>query len=357
MRCVLSMHPPSINDVDRVTHRLSVVRCALTQPKKNNDWRRSSIFQTLTKIGGKNFRVIIDNGSCVNTVASGMLTKLGLKIVFHPQSYKVSWVNSASINVKERCLVSILFATYADKTWCDVITMDMGHIILERLWLYDRNVTIYERPNSCSFVYEGKITLAPLRLGSLPATKQTEASSSKKTLTLISPKFIDKEMAKGSTIVTLIAREVTDDSQKQIPSEAVQVFKKFADIFPKELPDSLLLMHDIQHAIDLISGSSLSNLPHYRMNLAEHAELKKQVDELLDKRFIKENLSSCFVPTLLTPKKDGSWRMCVNSRAIKKITIKYRFPIPKLNGMLDMMSEATILKSGYYQIQIRLGNE
>jgi len=59
--CVLSMHPDSIDDADGVTRRLSVVRCALTQPKGNDNWRRSSIFQTFTKIGGKNCRVIIDS--------------------------------------------------------------------------------------------------------------------------------------------------------------------------------------------------------------------------------------------------------------------------------------------------------
>ena len=81
MGCLLRMHPPSIDDVDGVTHRLSVVRCALTQPMESDDWCRSSIFQTLTKIGGKNCRVIIDSGSFVNAVVSDMMTKLGLKIV------------------------------------------------------------------------------------------------------------------------------------------------------------------------------------------------------------------------------------------------------------------------------------
>ena len=113
--CVLSMTLPSTDDVDRITHHLNVVRCTLAQPKENDDWHRTLIFQTLTKIGGKNCQVIIDNGICVNTVASDMVTKLGLKTVAHSQPYKVSWVNSASIDVKDRCLIPILFATYSDK--------------------------------------------------------------------------------------------------------------------------------------------------------------------------------------------------------------------------------------------------
>jgi len=89
------------------------------------------------------------------------------------------------------------------------------------------------------------------------------------------------------------------------------------------------------------------------MNAADHAALQRQIEELLDKRFIKESLSSCAVFTLLKPKKNGTWHMCVNSRVINKITIKYHFLIPRLDDMLDLMSSATIfseidLKSGYH---------
>jgi len=98
------------------------------------------------------------------------------------------------------------------------------------------------------------------------------------------------------------------------------------------------------------------------INPTKHAELKQQVDELLRKGFIRENMSVCVIPTLFTPKKDGSWRMCVDSRAINKIAVWYRFHIPGLNDLLDMVARTTIfpkidLKSGYHQIHVKTRDE
>jgi len=121
-------------------------------------------------------------------------------------------------------------------------------------------------------------------------------------------------------------------------------------------------LRGIEHHIDPVSEAVLPNRPAYRSNPQETKEIQKQVEDLIHKGWVIESLSPCVVPVILVPKKDGTWRMCSDCRAINNITIKYRHPIPRLDDLRNELYGSCYfskidLKSGYNQIRIREGDE
>jgi hypothetical protein len=153
-----------------------------------------------------------------------------------------------------------------------------------------------------------------------------------------------------------------DAPSLDIPPDVVNLLQEYADVFPTDLPSGLPPLRGIEHQIDLIPGSSLPNRALYHTNPDETKEIQRQVQTLLDKGYIHESLSPCSVPVLLVLKKDGSWHMCVDCCAINNITFRYRYPIARLDDMLDELSGAIIfskvdLRSGYHQIRMKLGDE
>ncbi|GKE37701.1 putative nucleotidyltransferase, ribonuclease H, partial [Tanacetum coccineum] len=259
---------------------------------------------------------------CDNLIAAKAVQKLGLETENHPKPYKLQWHKKGSEVTISKC-VHVPFSmgnTYKDNVWCDVVPMDACHLFLGRHWEYDRDITHNGRTNTYSFLFGGvKITLMP--------NKPKEVIS-KPTGTLLTLSQFEDKLEMGDDVFVLIRKEVAEDSA---------------------IPEAMILLQ-------------LPNRPHYRMSPKEHEELRRQVEELVSKGHVRESTSPCAIPALLTPKKNGTWHMCVDSRAINKITVRYMFPIPRLDDLLDQISSATIftkldLKSGYYQIRLKPGDE
>ncbi|KAJ9520421.1 hypothetical protein QJQ45_000182 [Haematococcus lacustris] len=139
--------------------------------------------------------------------------------------------------------------------------------------------------------------------------------------------------------------------------EAAALVQQYPSVFPKELPAVQdMPRRSVDHTIHL-TGPAPSPRPIYRMSQPELDQLKKQLDDLLAKGFIRPSTSPFAAPVLFVRKKDGSLRLCVDFRALNQQTLKNRYPLPRIDDLLDQLSGAQVfskidLRSGYHQITV-----
>ena len=119
------------------------------------------------------------------------------------------------------------------------------------------------------------------------------------------------------------------EKQDLIQLEDIPVVRDYPEVFPEELP-GLPPIREIEFGIDLIPGSHpLSKAP-YSMAPTELEELRKQLEELIEKGFVRPSISPWGAPMLFVKKKNDSMRLCVDYRELNKVTIKNKYPLPRI---------------------------
>nr|CAD1829907.1 unnamed protein product [Ananas comosus var. bracteatus] len=139
--------------------------------------------------------------------------------------------------------------------------------------------------------------------------------------------------------------------------EDIPVVRKFQDVFPAELP-GMPPDREIEFVVDLVPGTAPISKAPYRMAPAELKELRAQLQDLLDKGFIRPSVSHWEAPVLFVKKKDGSLRLCVDYRELNKVTIKNKYPLPRIDDLFDQLQGSSVyfkidLQSGYHQLKIK----
>ncbi len=142
-----------------------------------------------------------------------------------------------------------------------------------------------------------------------------------------------------------------------IPKEEVPVVQEYLDVFPEELHE-LPPDQEIEFVIEQLRGTTPISKRPYRMPINELEELKKQIAELEEKDFIRPSSSPWGALVLFVKKKDRSLRMCVYYRTLNEVTIKNKYPLPRINDLFDQLKGASVfskidLRSGYHQLKIR----
>lgn len=175
---------------------------------------------------------------------------------------------------------------------------------------------------------------------------------------LVGPEKMQKMLQKqpqGAVAQICMLQAMTKDEEKDRPQELGKLLTEFADIFqePKGLPPART--HD--HCIPLKPGAEPTNMRPYRYPYFQKTEIEKQVKVMLQSGIIRPSVSPYSSPVLLVKKKDGTWRMCVDYRALNNATVKDKFPIPVIDELLDELCGAQCfskldLRSGYHQIRV-----
>ncbi|GJR15880.1 putative nucleotidyltransferase, ribonuclease H [Tanacetum coccineum] len=155
----------------------------------------------------------------------------------------------------------------------------------------------------------------------------------------------------------LFLAQVTEQESKEKRLEDVPVIRDFPEVFPDELP-GLPPPRQVEFRIDLIPGAAPMARTPYHLAPSEMKELSKQLQELLEKGFIRPSSSPWGAPVLFVKKKDGSFRMCIDYRELNKLTIKNRYPLPRIDDLFDQLQGSSVyskidLRSGYHQLRIR----
>ncbi|MCO5612978.1 hypothetical protein L7F22_067251 [Adiantum nelumboides] len=192
------------------------------------------------------------------------------------------------------------------------------------------------------------------------------AQESGNTIPVVHTHAFDKSI-KSSIFVymTFVKDSLSDVNKTQVNESGLQedlelskFLNQFQDVFIDDIPGELPPKRgDDDHAIELIPGSSPLNKPPYRVSQAQQEEIMRQVNELVEKGMVRPSSSPFCSPLLLVHKKDGTYHMCVDYRALSKITIKNRFPVPRIEDLFDKLQGSTYfsridLKSGYHQKRI-----
>ncbi|XP_074288660.1 uncharacterized protein LOC141613814 [Silene latifolia] len=230
-----------------------VLRNLHTEAAQIEHEQREQLFHSRCKVNSQICTLIIDSGSCTNVIAKDVVAKLKLPTKNHPKPYKLHWLDGNNgVMVKKQALISLQLGPYKDEILCDVIPMNACHILLGRPWQYDRKVEHDGRSN-VYVVSKGK---------------------AKYHLKPLSPTKYNKPIAKDSLFLDANEAE---------------------EVVAREEPAYLLVVREVTK----MERAALPNKPAYRCNPEEAKELQRQVQELIDRGYVKESLSPCAVPALL----------------------------------------------------------
>ncbi|GJW21759.1 putative reverse transcriptase domain-containing protein [Tanacetum coccineum] len=199
-----------------------------------------------------------------------------------------------------------------------------------------------------------KIALPQAMHFSMPWDSNGNNQREESRLNIISCTKAQEYLSKGCDV--FLAHITTKEAKDKSEGKRLEDVPIVRD-FPEDLP-GIPPARQVEFQIDLVPGAAPVARAPYRLAPSEMKELAEQLQELSDKGFIRPSSSPWGAPVLFVKKKDGSFRMCIDYRELNKLTVKNRYPLPRIDDLFDQLQGSSVyskidLRSGYHQLRVR----
>ncbi|KAK1427944.1 hypothetical protein QVD17_16705 [Tagetes erecta] len=286
--------------------------------------------------------VLFDTGASKSFVSTKFRPRIELDSLKLPNAYSIELADGQTIEAGEvinNCTIELDDHSFS----INLMPVQLGgfDVVVGMDWL---------ARNRAEIVCDKKLLKIPLHNEKMLII---HGERSKDAWNLISCLMANKYMRKGR--VAYMAYVLNVEEERHI--EDVPIVAEFSDIFPDELP-GLPPLREVEFRIDLIPGAAPVAKSPYRLAPSEMQELMTQLQELTDKGFIRPSFSPWGAPVLFVKKKDGTLRMCIDYRDLNKVTVKNRYPLPRIDDLFDQLQGSSYfskidLRSGYHQLRIK----
>eukprot|EP00253_Pinus_taeda_P017918 PITA_17918 len=344
-------HQKDNDQLSQIYEASTVGDVAQSMPRINAalEDRQADYQPTMIEFEGKIFdrtvSILVDPGATLSYVSPKVVESCGLLTT----KFKSPWLVQLATGAKRRVLTKVSncplrLAGQTITTELNVLPLGSYDVLIGMDWLERRWSVINCKTKTVSYRDElgvGKEIQGiqkPVQIQPITASQLVKCIRKKCQIYAVQVGFADS-VDKVATV-------------KNIP-----VVQDFADVFPEEIP-GLPPKRDLDFTIELIPGAAPVSRAPYRMSVPELTELKMQLQELLEKKYIRPSVSPWGAPVLFVRKKDGTLRMCIDYRQLNKLTVKNKYPLPRIDELFDQVKGATIfskidLRSGYHQIRIK----
>jgi hypothetical protein len=311
-------------------------------------------------INGTDATMLVDSGASDNFISTAYIDNSNIQSTRSAKDNVVMLADGRQHvcnQVVKDALINV--GAYSDKLDLRAIPLEKFDVVLGMPWLTKLNPTIdwktrtvrvdVHKSNHDSYTVPANNSEPNSTLNFISSKQILRQKSDIANLYLV---YINYDDINDNS--TLVCNSI-DSRDKNFTVD--KLLKKYSDVFPDDLPSGLPPTRAIDHKIEIIPGSSPPCSTMYRMSPSELDELKKQLQELIQHKFIRPSKSSYGAPVLFVKKKDGSMRMCIDYRALNKITVKNKYPLPRVDELFDRVRGAKYfskidLRSGYHQVRI-----